>query len=105
MIVAVGYPTVLVIGHIGSAVDRIDSGIPIVDPSEEETLREADTDSAGGRVEVGLDQQDGSSLTRVAGYLYLRRTWKSLAFRISSKREVADELPSLVSVEGMYVNL
>jgi len=105
MIVAVGYPTVLVIGHIGSVVDRIDSGVPIADPSEEVALREADIDSAGGRAEVGLDQQDGSNLTRAAGYSCLRRTWKSLAFRVSSKRGVAGELPSLVSAEEMYVNL
>lgn len=105
MIVAVGYPTVLVVDHIGSAMDRIDSGIPnLADPSEEVALRGAGTDSAGGR-EVGVDQQDGSNLTRAVGYLCLRRTWKSLAIRVSSKREVAGELPSLVAVEERYVNI
>ena len=80
------HPTVL--GHIGSAV----------------TLVEAGTDSVGGR-EVGVSRQDGTNLTRAVGYLCLRRTWRSLAFRVSSKREIAGGLPSLVAVEENYVNL
>jgi hypothetical protein len=104
MIVAVGCPTALEVGQIGSAMGRIDSEIPsLADPSEEVLLREAGTDSAGGRG-AGVDQQDGSSLTRAVGYLCLRKTWKSLAFRVSSKREVAGELPGLVAMEG-HVNL
>ena len=98
-------PTMVAVGHIGSAMDRMDSGIPsLAGPSEEVPLREAGTDSAGGR-EVEVDRQDGSNLTRVVGYLCLHRTWKTLAFRASSKREITGELPSLVAVEERCVNI
>lgn len=86
-IVAVGCPTVLAVCHIGSVTDRMDSEIPsLADPSEEVNLKEAGTGSAGGR-EAGVDRQDGSNLTRAVGCSCLRRTWKSLAFRVSSKWE------------------
>jgi len=72
--VTVGCPTVLVVCHIDSVTDRTDSEIPsLVGPSEEVTLKEAGTGSAGGR-EAGVDRQDGSNLTRAVGCSCLRRT-------------------------------
>jgi len=66
MFAVVGYPTVLalVMGNIGSAMARIDS----------EVAGEAGTDSVGDREVAGLYQRDGSKMTRVVGYLCLRRT-------------------------------
>jgi len=105
MIVAVGCPTVLVVCHIGSVTDRIDSEVPSpADPSEGVVLKEAGTGSAGGR-EAGAGQQDGSNLTRAVGCLCLRRTWKSPSFRVSSKWGVAGGLPGLVAIEDRHVNI
>jgi hypothetical protein len=67
----------------------MDSEIPIADSSRGVAPREAGTDSVGDREVEGLDQQDGSSLRMVAGYLCSHRTWESLVFRVSSKLEIA----------------
>jgi len=93
IVAAAGYPTVLAVGHIGSEV-------PMAGCCQEEAAREADTGSAGDREVEGLDQQDGSKLTRAVGYLCLRRTWKSLLFRVSSKREIAGEYTKFCSCGG-----
>ena len=80
MIAAAGYPIVLVVG----------SEVPsLADPSRQEAPREVGTGSVGDRGVEGVDQRDGSKLTRVVGYLCLCRTWKLLSFRVSSTREIA----------------
>jgi len=86
MVAAAGYPIVLVVGQIGSEIPSL------VDPSEEKVLREAGTGSAGDRGAEGVDQRDGSNLTRVVGYLCLRRT-KSCSLHHTAE-------PSLVAKGG-----
>jgi len=97
-------PTVLVIGHTGSAVcfvgsvaeDRTGSVInrtgpetPTADSSREVAPGEAGTDSVGDQGVEDVDQRDGSNLSLAVGYLCLHRTWKLLESRVSSKREIA----------------
>lgn len=92
MFAVVGYPTVLalVMGNIGSAMARIGS----------EVAREVGTGSVGDREVAGLYQRDGSKMTRVVGYLCLRRTWKSPLFRVSSRWEIVSECTKSCSCGG-----
>lgn len=83
-----GYPTVLVMDHIGSAVDHNNPVDPTADSSREATSREAGIGSVGDRGVEGVDQQDGSNLTWAVGHSCLHRTYKPPRFRISSKREI-----------------
>lgn len=73
-IAAVAHPIVLVVGHIGSAVDRIDSEIPIADSSLTAAPREADTDSVEDREVGGVYRQDGSNLSLGVEHSCQRRT-------------------------------
>jgi len=91
-------------GHIGSAVccvaeNRIGSGsavncigpeIPTAGSSRGVAPGEADTDLMGDPEVEDVDQRDGSNWSPVVGYLCLHRTWKPLAFRVSSKRGIED---------------
>ena len=72
-----------------SAVDRTGPEPPIVDSSRGVVPGEAGTDSVGDRGVEDVDQRDGSNLLPVVGYLCPHRTWKSLAFRVSSKKDAA----------------
>jgi len=88
---AAGCPTVLAMGHIGSAVDRNNPVDPTADSSRKVASGEAGTGSAGGRGVEGVDQQDGSNSMWAVGHSCLHRTCKSPRFRASSKRETAGE--------------
>lgn len=88
-IVVAGGPIVLVVGHIGSAMDHIDS----------ELAPGTGTGSVGDREVAGVDQQDGSRLKRAVGYLCSRKTCKSLGFKVSSKREIVGEYTKSCSCE------
>ena len=113
-IAAVGSPpTVLAIGHIGSAVccvgsaeNRLGSAencigpeVPTAGSSQGVVPGEVGTDLVGGRGVEDVDRRDGSSLSPVVGYLCPHRTWKSLAFRVSLRGKVQANIPSLVTVE------
>lgn len=81
---AVGCPTVLAMGHIGSAVHHIDSLVPNADSSRGGP-GETGIESAGEREVAGAGQRGGSNLTMVVECSCSHRTYKSLAFRILSK--------------------
>ena len=80
--------TFLAVAYIGSVVDRNDPEVPTGDPSQKATPKEADAGSAEDQEAEGVNQQDGSSSSLVVEQLCLRRTWKSLAFRVSSKQGI-----------------
>lgn len=95
---AAGHSTVLVLvmGNIGSAVARTGSGV----------AGAPGTGSVEDREVAGLYQRDGSKMTRVVGYLCLRRTWKSPLFRVSSRWEIVGECTKSCSCGGArYVRL
>ena len=83
--------TFLALGHIGSVVDRNDPEVPIGDPSQKATPREADAGSAEDQEVEGVNQQDGSSSSPAVEHLCPRRTWKSLAFRLPSEWGIVDK--------------
>lgn len=63
----------------------MDSEIPIADSSRRVAApREAGIGLVGDQGAEGEDQQDGSNLSSVVEPLCLHRTWKTLAFRVSS---------------------
>ena len=66
--------------------DNIDSAVARV--GSEVAPGEAGTGLVADREVEGEGQRDGSKMTRVVGWLCLRRTWKSLVFRISSRWEI-----------------
>ena len=92
--------TSLAARHIDSVVDCNDSEIPIGDSSQKVTPREADAGPVEGQEVEGVNQRDGSSSSLAVEHLCLRRTWKLLAFRVSSKQGIVGKRTKSCSCGG-----